>query len=79
VFAVTVIDEWPLENKERMILKKNIRESNEKYVTGDKVYYKKPDGNEWKGPGTVIGVEWGSSICQAWGFICKITICIFVP
>ena len=27
------------------------------YKSGDKVYYKKPDGKEWKGPGVVIGVE----------------------
>ena len=39
-------------------------------MTGDSVFYKRNNSNEWKGPGTVIGqdgqqvlVKHGSNIC----------------
>ena len=31
--------------------------SDVKYFTGDIVYYKRNNSNEWKGPGTVIGQD----------------------
>eukprot|EP00111_Clytia_hemisphaerica_P014173 TCONS_00041752-protein len=42
----------------RRALAHNIRTSGEiKYLTGDRVYYKRNDSNEWKGPGTVLGQD----------------------
>ena len=42
----------------RRALHKNTRNNDVLYKSGDnKVYYKRPDGKEWKGPGVVIGVE----------------------
>ena len=42
----------------RRALSHNIRTSGDvKYVTGDQVYYKRKDSNEWHGPGTVLGQD----------------------
>ena len=42
----------------RRALSHNIRTSGDvKYVTGDQVYYKRNDSNEWHGPGTVLGQD----------------------
>jgi hypothetical protein len=41
----------------RRALRRQIRPGGEIFNTGEKVYYKRPDGNEWKGPGTVIGQD----------------------
>ena len=41
----------------RRALRKQLRRNDEKYETGDKVYYKRTDCVEWKGPGVVIGQE----------------------
>lgn len=41
----------------RRALSKQLRSTDEKYETGDKVYYKLPDSTEWKGPGVVIGQD----------------------
>ena len=42
----------------RRALSHNIRTSGDiKYITGDHVYYKRNDSNEWKGPGTVLGQD----------------------
>ena len=38
-------------------LRKQLRSTNERYEMGDKVYYKRGDCPEWKGPGTVIGQD----------------------
>ncbi|PIK59085.1 hypothetical protein BSL78_03967 [Apostichopus japonicus] len=38
----------------RRALRKQVRTLSN-FVTGDKVYYKRQDSNEWKGPGVVIG------------------------
>ena len=38
-------------------LRKQIRHTDEKYEAGDKVYYKRVDCHEWKGPGVVIGQD----------------------
>ena len=38
-------------------LLRNTRNDDALYKSGDKVYYKRPDEKEWKGPGVVIGVE----------------------
>ena len=46
------------ENDERIkrALAHNIRTTSEaKYITGDKVLYKRHNSNQWRGPGTVIG------------------------
>ena len=44
------------DEKIRRALKSNIRASGEtKYVTGDKVFYKRDSSTQWHGPGSVIG------------------------
>ena len=44
------------DEKIRRALKANIRSSGEiKYVTGDKIFYKRDSSTEWHGPGFVIG------------------------
>lgn len=42
----------------RRALRKQTRSNgDQKYYTGEKVYYKRPNCKEWKGPGTVIGQD----------------------
>ena len=41
----------------RRAIRKQIRPTGDKFVTGEKVFYKRPDSPEWKGPGTVIGQD----------------------
>jgi len=41
----------------RRALRKNTRHIQDTFVLGDKVYYKRPDSPEWKGPGIVIGMD----------------------
>ena len=41
----------------RRALRKQLRPNDDRYETGDKVYYKRVDCNEWKGPGVVIGQD----------------------
>ncbi|XP_062409954.1 uncharacterized protein LOC134100639 [Sardina pilchardus] len=38
-------------------LRKQLRANDDRYETGDKVYYKRADCTEWKGPGVVIGQD----------------------
>ena len=41
----------------RRALRKQLRPTDDKYETGEKVYYKRADCTEWKGPGVVIGQD----------------------
>ncbi len=41
----------------RRALRKQLRPTDDMYVTGDKVYYKRADCPEWKGPGVLIGQD----------------------
>lgn len=41
----------------RRALRKQLRNTDERYEMGDKVYYKRVDCPEWKGPGVVIGQD----------------------
>ncbi|KAJ8381313.1 hypothetical protein SKAU_G00020910 [Synaphobranchus kaupii] len=41
----------------RRALRKQLRPTDDRYETGDKVYYKRVDSTEWKGPGVVIGQD----------------------
>ena len=41
----------------RRALRKQLRPNDEQYRTRDKVYYKRADCTEWKGPGVVIGQD----------------------
>ena len=41
----------------RRALRRQLRPTDEKYETGDKVFYKRTDCVEWKGPGVVIGQD----------------------
>ena len=53
----------------RRALRKQTRPSGNCYFTGDKVYYKRPDSVEWKGPGVVIGQQ-GSVVFVRHGGLC---------
>ncbi|KAL6481141.1 hypothetical protein MHYP_G00092210 [Metynnis hypsauchen] len=41
----------------RRALRKQLRPTDDKYVTGDRVYYRRANCSEWKGPGVVIGQD----------------------
>ena len=41
----------------RRALRKQLRPNDDRYETGDRVYYKRVDCNELKGPGVVIGQD----------------------
>lgn len=41
----------------RRALRKQLRPTDEKYETGDRVYYKRADSTEWKGPAVVISQD----------------------
>ena len=43
--------------KIRRALRRQIRPWSGMYQMGERVYYKRPDGHEWKGPGTVVGQD----------------------
>ena len=45
----------------RRALRKNTRNNDVLYKSGDKVYYKRPDGKEWKG--LVWSLEWKEWLC----------------
>ena len=41
----------------RRALRKQVRPILDNYITGDKVFYKRPDNDEWCGPAIVIGQD----------------------
>lgn len=41
----------------RALKKKQIRQGGIQYHNGDRVYYKRPDSEKWKGPGVAIGQD----------------------
>jgi hypothetical protein len=53
----------------RRALRKQIRPSGYRYQKGDRVYYKRPDVEKWKGPGVVIGQD-GPLVFVRHGGIC---------
>lgn len=53
----------------RRALKKKLRPIDEQYEPGDKVFYKRVDCPEWKGPGVVIGQD-GAVVFVRHGGIC---------
>lgn len=53
----------------RRALRRQTRQSGNQYQNGDKVYYKRPDCKEWKGPGVVIGQD-GAVVFVRHGGIC---------
>lgn len=57
----------------RRALRKQLRPNDDKYETGDKVYYKRADCVEWRGPGVVIGQDGAVVFCKAWRNPCQST------
>lgn len=53
----------------RRALKKQLRHNDERYEQGDKVFYKRVDCPEWKGPAVVIGQD-GAVVFVRHGDIC---------
>ena len=58
----------------RRALKRNVRTSTESEI-GDKVYYKRPDSPEWKGPGIVIGIDGVINFIRHGGIIVRVHKC----
>ena len=58
--------------KIRRALRHNIRGSGVKYSSGDSVYFKREDSNEWKGPASVIGVEGKTIILKYGAYIIRV-------
>ena len=46
-----------------------------KYVMGDKVYYKRPDNKEWKGPGRVIDQDGTVVFVRHGGVVVRVHEC----
>ena len=60
----------------RRALRKQVRTSREEmYSLGDKVYYKRPDNKEWKGPGKVIGQDGVVVFVRHGGQVVKVHVC----
>ena len=59
----------------RRAIRKNTRHLPEKYVTGEKVYYKRPDQPEWKGPGVVIGHDGAIVFIRHGGLVVRVHHC----
>ena len=53
----TAFTEAECSERIRRALRKQLQPTKDKYETGDRVYYKRVDTTEWKGPGTVIGQD----------------------
>ena len=49
--------------------------SNVKFFTGDIVYYKRNNSNEWKGPGTMIGQDGQQVLVKHGGSYVRIHPC----
>ncbi|CAG2196706.1 unnamed protein product [Mytilus edulis] len=59
----------------RRALRKQTRPSGISYQTGDKVYYKRPDNKEWKGPGVVIGQDGAVVFVRHGGMLVRVHQC----
>ncbi|CAC5425237.1 unnamed protein product [Mytilus coruscus] len=59
----------------RRALRKQTRPSGISYQTGDKVYYKRPDNKEWKGPGIVIGQDGAVAFVRHGGMLVRVHQC----
>lgn len=49
--------EFETSDRLRRALRRKVSSKVEQFLSGDKVYYKRHDSREWKGPGTVIGQD----------------------
>ncbi|CAG2194339.1 unnamed protein product [Mytilus edulis] len=56
-------------------LRKQTRPGGIIYQTGDKVYYKRPDKKEWKGPGHVIGQDGAVVFVRHVGMLVRVHQC----
>ena len=56
----------------RRALRANIRCNEENFDTGDSVFYKRENDNEWKGPGEVIGVDGTNILVKHGGYVVKV-------
>jgi len=59
----------------RRALRKQIRPTSEFCEPGDKIYYKRPDSQEWKGPGVVIGQDGPIVFVRHGGMIVRVHKC----
>ena len=70
------------ENSERVrrALRHNVRTSTDnRYVTGDKVYYKRAADKNWKGPGTVLGQDGQQVLVKHGGVYVRVHPCRLSP
>ena len=64
------------DEKVRRALRHNVRTSGEvDFVTGDKVYYKRMDSKEWKGPGVIIGKDGKQVLVKHGGIYVRVHPC----
>ena len=57
-------------------LRHNIRTSGEvRYVTGDRVYYKRVDNKKWRGPGVVLGQDGKQVLLKHQGVYVRVHPC----
>ena len=59
------------ENADRA-LRANIRCNEERFGTGDSVFNKRENANEWKGPGKLIGVDGTNILVKHGGYVVKV-------
>ena len=59
----------------RRALRKQIRPSPDHCESGDKIYYKRPDSQEWKGPGVVIGQDGPIVFVRHGGMVVRVHKC----
>ena len=62
-------------DKIRRALRKQTRNYDESCQAGDRVYYKRPDSESWKGPGTVIGCDGPIVFVRHGGALVKVHKC----
>ena len=58
-------------------MRKKTRRTGTVYTTGDEVYYKRNDNNEWKGPAEVIGEDVPVDFIRHCGQLVRYTFVIF--
>lgn len=59
----------------RRALLRQTRPSAGPYVSGDRVFYKRPDGQEWRGPGKVIGSDGAVVFVRHGGMLVRVHGC----
>ena len=73
--ARTAFTQTECSERIRRALRKQVRPSGIQYKTGDKVYYKRNESKEWKGPGVVIGQDGPVIFVRHGGMLVRVHQC----